>query len=369
MRVPIPNGGDLSLSALCGQLLVGGFAGTRASETFVAALRRGERGGAILFKRNLGGDFGGTAALNAELAAAAPVELPPLLAIDQEGGRVARLGPPSLRVPPMRTMARIGDAALCERVAERQGAELAALGFTMDFAPVLDVDTCATNPIIGDRSFAKEPARVAELGIAWARGLEKGGVLACGKHFPGHGDTTTDSHLELPVVEQPRARLDAVEIPPFAAAARANVAALMTAHVVFPALDPDAPATLSRAVCTDLRRQIGFSGVLVSDDLEMKAISARTGIEDAAVRAIAAGCDALLVCSDETLQDRAHAALVRRAEADESFRARCAEAAGRFLAARRRLPPRPCVDRAALASVFEASRAVASELGALGAWS
>jgi beta-N-acetylhexosaminidase len=239
----------------------------------------------------------------------------------------------------------------------------------MDFAPVLDVDTCATNPIIGDRAFSSDPARVAELGVAWADGLLAGGVLACGKHFPGHGDTTTDSHLELPVVDQPRSRLEAVEIPPFAAAARAKVAALMTAHVVFPALDPEGPATLSRAVCTDLRRRIGFEGVLVSDDLEMKAIAGRMTIEDAAVRAIAAGCDALLVCSDESLQDRAHAALVRRAEADEAFRARCEEAAARCLAARRRVPPRPCKSRAALAEVLAGSRSVADELTARGAWS
>jgi beta-N-acetylhexosaminidase len=364
---------DLPLARLCGQLIVGGFGGPPPPASFLRAVHAGERGGAILFKRNLTADLAQTAELNFELSRAAPSELPLLLAVDQEGGRVARLGPPALRLPPMRAIGRaIGDPtdrALATRAAARQGAELAALGFTTGFAPVLDVDTRADNPIIGDRAFSSDPAEVAALGIAWARGLADAGVLACGKHFPGHGDTTADSHLELPVVAHDRARLDAVELAPFAAAARAGVPMFMTAHVVYPALDPSSPATLSRAVCTDLRRELGFDGVLVSDDLEMKAISAHLGIEEAAVRAIDAGCDALLVCSDEALQARAHEALVTRAARDGAFRARCEEAAGRFLAARRRAPPRPTTRAAELARVFEASRAVAEELAARGAWS
>lgn len=358
----------MDLPLVCGQLIIGGYSSSEPSERFVRALSEGRRGGAIVFKRNLTGDIGHVADMNALLATAAPDELPPLLAVDQEGGRVARLGPPALRVPPMRRLAKIADAAFVEQLAARQGAELAALGFTMNFAPVLDVDTRADNPIIGDRSFSEDPARVAELGVAWARGLERGGVLACGKHFPGHGDTTKDSHLELPLVEHERERLEGVEMVPFAAAARAGIAALMTAHVVYPALDPGQPATLSHAICTELRRAIGFQGILVSDDLEMKAISERLGIEEAAVRAVEAGCDALLICSDEALAERAHAALVARATEDEAFRARCREAADRCLRARRRMPPRPATDRSALARIFEGSRPIADELAARGAW-
>src|SRR5262249_18833508 len=145
---------------------------------------------------------------------------------------------------------------------------------------------------------------------------------------------------------------------PFARAAEAGIASLMTAHVVVRALDPDTPATLSRAVCTDLRARIGFRGVLLSDDLEMKAIKDHLGVGDAAVRAIGAGCDAVLVCEDGALQDEAVEALTRRAEADAAFRARCEEAARRFLEARRRVPPRPITEAAALARVFEASREV-----------
>ncbi len=354
--------GALSLEVLCGQLLVGGFAGTILTPSFAAALAEGHRGGAILFRRNLSGSLGDVLALNASILAAAPRALPPLIAVDQEGGRVARLGAPLLVLPPISVVGALGDADFAERLAERQGAELAALGFTMNFAPVLDVHTRPENPIIGDRAFSRDPARVAELGVAWARGLERGGVMACGKHFPGHGDTTTDSHLELPRVEHARARLEAIELPPFAAAARAGIAALMTAHVVFPALDPAAPATLSTAIATDLRSAIAFDGILVSDDLEMKAIN--VPVEESATRAIAAGCDMLLVCESEPLQRRAHAALVARAQASREFRMRCREAATRVLAARRRVPPRPVASVEELGHVLGASREVAAELAA-----
>jgi beta-N-acetylhexosaminidase len=240
----------------------------------------------------------------------------------------------------MRTVASWGDVALAERIARAVGAELGALGFTIDFAPVLDVNTCAENPVIGDRAFGDDAETCARFGAAWIRGLQAAGVLACGKHFPGHGDTSKDSHVDLPVVHQPLERIERVELAPFRAAVEAEVATLMTAHVVYPALDATRPATLSPAVCTDLRRAIGFSGVLVSDDLEMQAIAARMPVEQAAVLAVAAGCDLLLVCWSEEKQERAVEALLREAEQSPAFRARCAEAHARVLAARRRVGTR-----------------------------
>jgi beta-N-acetylhexosaminidase len=354
-----------SLARLCGHLVIGGFEGTEVPASFARALASGERGGAILFKRNVGTPLD-VARLNARLRGFAAADAPPLIAVDQEGGRVARLGPPLLVLPPMRALAGFatgGDAKLVHEAARAQAEELAALGFTMNFAPVLDVNSCATNPVIGDRAFGDEPRAVETFGIAFARGLEAGGVLACGKHFPGHGDTTKDSHLDLPVVAQPRARLDAVELPPFRAAVHAGIAALMTAHVVYPALDPGVPATLSRAICTDLARgELGFRGWLVSDDLEMKAIADRIGIEEAATRSIDAGCDALLVCHDEELQARAHEALVRRAERDPAFRARCSEAAERGLTIRRRVPPRPVSSMREIEAAGARARIVAERL-------
>ncbi len=355
----------MELSKLCGQLVVGGFSGTSLTPSFERALRAGERGGAILFKRNLGGGLEEVLALTAAIAAASGE--PPILAVDQEGGRVARFGAPALRVPPMRRLAAIGEPDLTERVAYAQATELAALGFSTGFAPVLDVDTNPANPIIGDRSFARDAAVVARYATAAAAGMRKGGVFACGKHFPGHGDSHVDSHLALPVVERGRAEIDAIEVAPFRALARSAIEAMMTAHVVFTALDPDAPATLSHAICTDLLRgDLGFQGVLFSDDLEMKAL--RAPVEDTAVGAIAAGCDLLLVCSDESLQARAHEALVREAERAPAFLARCREAHARALGLRRAFPPRPVASRTALDAVFASSAAVAAELEARGAW-
>ncbi len=333
----------MDLASTCGQLVVGGFPGTSLPSSFARPLREGRRGGAILFKPNLEGGVSQVAALTRGIHSCAP-GLAPLVGIDQEGGRVARLKAPLLQVPPMRTVASWGDLALAERVARAVGAELGALGFTIDFAPVLDVNTCTDNPVIGDRAFGDDPAVCAGFGAAWIRGLQGCGILACGKHFPGHGDTSKDSHVDLPVVNQPLERIARVELAPFRAAVDAGVAAMMTAHVVYPALDPEHPATLSSLVCTDLRKRIGFSGLLVSDDLEMQAIAARLPIEQAAVMAVAAGCDCILICWSVEKQDLAVEALVHEAERSGAFRARCEEACGRMLEARRRVTARPLAD-------------------------
>jgi beta-N-acetylhexosaminidase len=357
---------QLPLSVICGQLLVCGFYGTVAPPSLTNAMKGGLRGGVILFRRNLTHDLEAVAELNRSLADACASDLPPLIGVDQEGGRVARLGPPVLTVPPMLVLARSGGLELAGRVARAQARELSALGFTMNFAPVLDVNTCEKNPIIGDRAFSSDAREVVRYGAAYVRGLQDGGVLACGKHFPGHGDTAKDSHLELPVVTHGRARLDECELLPFRAAIGAGVAALMSAHVEYPALDKGVPATMSRAICASLlRRELAFDGVLLSDDLEMKAIADRYSIEEAAVEAIWAGCDGLLVCSDEERQARAHEALVRRAETDARFRDRCAEAAARMIRIRRLVPPRPA-KAGALAAVVGGpeSAAVARELSA-----
>ena len=355
---------ELEVPRLCGQLIVGGFDGASLPARFAAALRDGRRGGAILFRRNLP-EVRAAALLCDSLRAAAGPELPPFIGVDQEGGRVTRLPSPFLTLPPMRVLAGFADLDLTRRAARGVAVELAAIGFNLNFAPVLDVDSNPENPIIGDRAFGSDPRTVMRHGVAFLQGLQEAGVLACGKHFPGHGDTSVDSHFDVPVIAHDRSRLDALELPPFRAASGAGIASMMTAHVVCERLDPAVPATLSRAVCGSLlRSEIGFDGVLFSDDLEMGAIRARYPIEEAAVEAIWAGCDALLICKDEDAQDRAHEALVRTAESDRRFRDRCIEAATRGLKIRRLAPPRPITAKDDLEAIVggPSSRAILAEL-------
>ncbi|HHH30687.1 MAG TPA: beta-N-acetylhexosaminidase [Polyangiaceae bacterium] len=336
---------DLTVSQLCGQLLVGGFSGTTLPTSYATALAEGRRAGAILFARNIE-SVDQVVALNAAIIEAAATQAPPLIAVDQEGGRVARLTAPFLDVPPMRRLGERDDLGLTREVAVQMARELSAHGFNLDFAPVMDVDSNPDNPIIGDRSFGRDARTVMTHGVAFIQGLQRENVLACAKHYPGHGDTSLDSHLDLPTVDQPLDRLKRIEIPPFRAASGAGVASMMSAHVVYPALEPAVPATFSRAVCTALlRHEIGFDGVLFSDDLEMGAIAKHHGIARAARESIWAGCDVLLICSDEALQDQAHAALVKACDDDPRFLERCREAATRSLRIRRLVPPRIAPDR------------------------
>lgn len=322
-------------------MIVGGFDGETLPTGFARELAAGRRGGAILFKRNIS-SIEGAHALCRAIAQAAPSDMPPFIGIDQEGGRVKRLPPPALALPPMRELASLGDPDLVRRAASIVATELAALGFNINFAPVLDVNTEPDNPVIGNRAFGSDPYTVSRFGVAYIAGLQDNGVLACGKHFPGHGDTRIDSHLALPSVAHSRRRLDEVDLPPFRAAIGAGVAALMSAHIVCEKIDPGVPATLSHAICTDLlRTELGFQGVLFSDDLEMKAIAALRPIERAAVDAVRAGCDVLLVCRDQDTQGRVYETLAHEAERDPAFLDRCAQAVARAARFRHLRPPCP----------------------------
>jgi beta-N-acetylhexosaminidase len=220
----------------------------------------------------------------------------------------------------MMTLGRAGDDALARRFARALAMELSAVGITLDFAPVLDILTNTKNPAIGDRALAEDGALVSKLGVAIIDELQGAGLAACGKHFPGHGDTSVDSHHELPVVEHGPDRLRAVEFGPFRAAIAAGVASIMTAHVLVPALDEQYPATLSsRIVRPLLREELGFDGVIFTDDMEMKAIAAHHGVPQAAVRAIAAGVDGVLVCSGDTDLQAATLEAIIHAVEDETL--------------------------------------------------
>jgi beta-N-acetylhexosaminidase len=296
-----------------GQLLIAGFNGGGLPIELRALAREFGLGGVILFARNIV-DPDQVAELAFE-SARLTADLPAWVSVDQEGGRVARLKAPFTEWPPMATLGRCGDATLAARFARALASELRAVGVTLDYAPVLDVHTNPKNPVIGDRALAEQADRVAELGSVIIRALQQEGVAACGKHFPGHGDTSADSHLELPLVEHPPERLRQVELVPFRAAVAAEVATIMTAHVFVPSLDEEVPATLSARTIGLLREELGYQGVILSDDLEMKAIAGKYAIPEAAVRAIAAGCDGVLICGgDHDLQAAALEALVHAVE-------------------------------------------------------
>jgi len=320
---------------LAARCVVAGIQGPTATPEELDLVGRGIAG-VILFKRNVV-DPAQLAELSRALKAAAPGPL--LLSIDQEGGRVQRLRPPHWTELP--SMRRIGEldasggipgmngTAIAEKLGLLIAEELSACGIDQDFAPVLDVDTNPDNPVIGDRSFGRDPVRVARLGAALGKGLETGRVASCGKHFPGHGDTSQDSHLTLPRLAHDRERLWQVELVPFVAAARAGLASVMTAHIRFEAFDR-LPATLSREAMKLLRKDVEFQGACISDDLEMKAIADTYGVVDGAELAIAAGVDAVLVCHTLTLQHDAIESIARSANAGPLARERLAEAAARM---------------------------------------
>lgn len=284
---------DPTSDAAIARLFSVGFEGTTPSRELEELLKRGV-GGVILFRRNIEAP---EQVLELTRSIKRLAGRPIFVGIDQEGGRVRRLRTGFTDIPPMRALGLSRDPALAFEVGCLLGRELLAVGIDLNFAPVVDVDTNPDNPVIGDRAFGPDAALVAELGQAVLRGLQSEGVAACAKHFPGHGDTHQDSHATLPRLGHALERLERVELVPFRAAAQAGVASMMTAHVVLEAVDARYPATLSELVLGRLLRdRIGFDGVVFSDDMEMQAIAGRFDWGTAAVRALRAGVDSLLVC-------------------------------------------------------------------------
>ncbi len=288
-----------------GQHLVLGFEGTSPSDDFLRLLKEEEIGGVILFKRNVENRKQVRDLITTlKEARGAPL----LVSVDHEGGRVFRLPAPFTELPPAREFGlyyeRTQDHALIEAIAELIAVELKSVGFNLNYAPVLDIDTCPENPIIGDRAFHQDPSIVAEVACAFIRGFERADLISCGKHFPGHGDTREDSHLTLPRVDTAETVLRERELQPFRMAIANGVPTLMTAHVLYSALDEACCGTLSQPINNDLLRdELGFEGVLFSDDLFMKGIAAdSTHVPVAALQSIRAGCDMLLLCHDEAAQ-------------------------------------------------------------------
>ncbi len=351
-----------------GQLVMVGFAGADVPAELRSLAREFDLGGVILFGRNVQAPEQ-VADLVLQLRQLGERE-PPWIAVDQEGGRVARLRAPFTVWPPMATLGRRGDVAVTRRFARALADELKMMGITLDFAPVLDVHTNPANPVIGDRAISEKAEVVAEHGRAIIETLQAAGIAACGKHFPGHGDTSTDSHHTLPVVEHPPDRLRQVEFLPFRAAVEAGVASIMTAHVLVPSLDEARPASLSRRIVHDvLREELNFEGLIISDDLEMRAIADTYTLEEGSVRAIEAGCDVVLLCgADQGRQAAALEALVHAVESERLSYKRIDDVLARHRRVRERFapasigwrPPSPATLRAALGS--EEHQAIAEQM-------
>ncbi len=352
---------QMTLEQKVGQVMLVGFDGTMVTPELRDRLTQLHIGGVILYDRNITSPPQ-VAQLNADLQTAMKQSsnLPLFITVDQEGGVVARLKEDKgfTEFPGQMAIAATGDVENARRIARAMSAELLALGFNMDLTPVLDVNNNPANPIISTRSFGSDPARVAEYGVAFATAMQEAGVIAIGKHFPGHGDTTTDSHSALPVVSHHRARLEAVEFVPFKAAMQAtpHIAGIMTAHITFPAIDPTPglAATLSPKVLTDLvRGEMQYDGLLMTDELTMGAI-ATSGYPapKAAVAALNAGADILLFQTGYPMHRQVHQSLVDAVKRGEIPQSRVDDAVRRvlrvkeqfgLLTANRRLPTADCV--------------------------
>jgi beta-N-acetylhexosaminidase len=339
-----PQGADPT--AHIGQMLLFGWQGAVAAESQSvneharALIEDAAVGGIILMGRNVDTPAQ-VKALTTDLQARnGAYGRPPLfIAVDQEGGRVNRLNPPHFsRQPGSGEIGAGGNPEAAQGAAVAIARELRTVGINWNFAPVLDVNNNPLNPVIGDRSYGDDPALVAAMGVAAVKGYQdECGLLACGKHFPGHGDTTVDSHLGLPVVEHGLARLESVELVPFRAAIAAGLVAIMTAHIVFKQIDPDRPATLSPAIVTGLlRREMGFDGLIITDCLEMKGVTQHCDASEAAVRAVLAGADILLCCHTWTTQAAIRTALQGAVASGRISAARIDESLGRIARAKER---------------------------------
>jgi beta-N-acetylhexosaminidase len=296
----------LSLEDKIGQMLLFGW--DNADDDYATQINSHTRflidelrvGGVILMERNVGAVEQTRSMLFELQHLAAARELPPLfVSTDQEGGRVARFGPPNYQeFPSARCLGGFADPSKTTLSSAEMGSVLKRSGVNWALMPVLDVSNNPNNMVIGDRSFGESPSIVSAMGRAAIGGMQDvAGVMACGKHFPGHGDTSVDSHFDLPVIDRNLKSLYGMELLPFQAAIDAGVSSIMTSHILFPALDPALPATLSPAILTELlRKQMRFDGIIVTDCLEMAGVSKKWGSAEAAVLAVLAGADILLAC-------------------------------------------------------------------------
>jgi beta-N-acetylhexosaminidase len=318
-----------------GQIFMVGLSGNALQQEELTLLHDFPVGGFILFKHNCSSPEQ-IRALCDSLWEVAP-DPPPFIAIDQEGGTTHRLPEPFTHFPFAARVGERGDSSLAYRAGHATATELSLVGINLNFAPVLDVNSNPNSPVIGNRSFGADPRQVIAFSERWILGTRAAGIISCGKHFPGHGDTDKDSHLHLPCVDRKLEELRAVELPPFVHACQRHIESLMTAHVLYRALDDEFPATLSAKIVTGMLREVlGYDGVVFSDALEMKAISDHYGYREASALCIQAGVDVLLYSHPMPTVPRVFEFLYNLAENDPMIRDRVEYSYRRILKLKRR---------------------------------
>ncbi|MCT4618519.1 MAG: beta-N-acetylhexosaminidase [Marinisporobacter sp.] len=288
---------EMTLEEKIGQMVLVGFHGDQLNDSIKEMIHTYHIGGFIFFQRNIKNAPQTLDLLNTIKITNFKNKIPLFLSIDEEGGKVSRMPKEIRKFPTNKHIGNINNNNFSFELGKLLGFELKSFGFNMNFAPVLDINSNPKNPVIGDRSFGDNKEIVKELGIQTMKGIKSQNVIPVVKHFPGHGDTSIDSHLGLPVVSHDLNRLKAFELVPFSKAIKENVDAIMISHILFPKIDPKDPATLSKKIVTDLlRKHLNFNGVIITDDMEMGAILKHSDIGEAAVESIQAGSDMILVC-------------------------------------------------------------------------
>jgi beta-N-acetylhexosaminidase len=325
------------LKTLVGQLFIVGFDGLSVPSEFKSAIQENKIGGTIYFKRNVQSPVQ-LAELSNELQFNCRPSSSPFLfvSIDHEGEKVNRLCKPFTQFPGNDILGEINSPKMGFQFGAIMAKELKSVGINLNFAPVVDVNTNPDNPVMKGRMFSSDPEVCGKMGSAVCRGIQKMGVAAVAKHFPGHGDTKVDSHFDLPRIDKSLKELETVELIPFKRMVRSRVEGVMTAHILNASLDPDYPATLSEKTIQPLLRQgMRFSKLIFSDDMEMKAITEHYGEADAAVLAIKAGCDVLIYRGDNGVPVAAMEAIIKAVEDKKISRAQIEASVERILSCKK----------------------------------
>lgn len=290
---------NMTLDEKIGQLIICGFDGYTLDNNFKNLIKENHLGGVILFSKNIKNSDGLINLINSLKETNSSNKIPLFISVDEEGGPVSRMPNEIYDIPSNKYIGQINNEDFSYEIGKLLGKQLSAFGFNLNFAPVLDINSNPNNPVIGIRSFGNDKDLVSKLGVKVINGIKEENIIPVAKHFPGHGDTSVDSHLNLPVVNHDFNRLNNFELIPFKEAIKNGVDAIMVAHILLPKLDKNNPATLSKTIITDiLRNKLNFNGLILTDDMTMGAITENYNIGDAAVKSINAGSDIILVCHE-----------------------------------------------------------------------